>query len=241
MKAIILAAGRGKRMGELTRTLPKLFLEVGDRTIYQHQITRLAEVCDEAIVVLGHGFEGATADDARVREHLSTTADIGVEPVVLSDWENHENAMSCLVGLECLDDEDALILCGDVLFDRRVLGRVVHRFRDQFSPDGYSAVAAFEGIQDEMTAVRWDERRVITEYGAIEGHREAGIFVLNRAHVAVAKELLARRHEEWFPVVFQTIDTKAVVIPQTGHHEINTPEHLRRTEAALPFKSQTTA
>jgi N-acetyl-alpha-D-muramate 1-phosphate uridylyltransferase len=41
MRAIILAAGRGERMGSLTNTCPKPLLEVGGRSLIEHQIERL--------------------------------------------------------------------------------------------------------------------------------------------------------------------------------------------------------
>lgn len=41
MKAIILAAGRSKRLGQLTKKLPKCLLPLGNTTILQHQIGNL--------------------------------------------------------------------------------------------------------------------------------------------------------------------------------------------------------
>ena len=42
MKVMILAAGRGERMGSLTDRMPKPLLEVGGRPLIEHQILRLA-------------------------------------------------------------------------------------------------------------------------------------------------------------------------------------------------------
>ena len=41
MKAIILAAGKGKRFGEITKTLPKPLIKLGDNTLIEHNILLL--------------------------------------------------------------------------------------------------------------------------------------------------------------------------------------------------------
>ena len=38
MKAIILAAGKGKRFGEITKTLSKPLIKLGDNTLSEHNI-----------------------------------------------------------------------------------------------------------------------------------------------------------------------------------------------------------
>ncbi|MDC0482624.1 nucleotidyltransferase family protein [Gammaproteobacteria bacterium] len=43
MKAIILAAGKGKRFGDITRTLPKPLIKLGDITLIEHNILLLKE------------------------------------------------------------------------------------------------------------------------------------------------------------------------------------------------------
>ena len=51
MKVMILAAGRGERMGALTDRVPKALLEVGDRPLIEHQILRLARAGFRDVVV----------------------------------------------------------------------------------------------------------------------------------------------------------------------------------------------
>lgn len=55
MKAVILAAGYGKRIGELTNFLPKPLIPVVNKPILQHVIERLYEAgLNDLIVVVGH-------------------------------------------------------------------------------------------------------------------------------------------------------------------------------------------
>lgn len=51
MKVMILAAGRGERMGALTDHVPKPLLEAGGRPLIEHQILRLAAAGHRDIVV----------------------------------------------------------------------------------------------------------------------------------------------------------------------------------------------
>ena len=43
MKAIILAAGKGERLGELTRSIPKPMLKIGSKPILEHNIEWLRD------------------------------------------------------------------------------------------------------------------------------------------------------------------------------------------------------
>lgn len=55
MKAIILAAGKGSRIPEITNSLPKCLIRIGHKTIIEREIDLLHEVGIEDItVVIGH-------------------------------------------------------------------------------------------------------------------------------------------------------------------------------------------
>ena len=54
MQAVILAAGRGSRMGELTESTPKPMLVVHGKTLLEHKLDALPEEVNEVILVVGH-------------------------------------------------------------------------------------------------------------------------------------------------------------------------------------------
>lgn len=54
MQAVILAAGRGTRMGKLTETLPKPMLEVNGKTLLEHKFDALPESVHEIILIVGY-------------------------------------------------------------------------------------------------------------------------------------------------------------------------------------------
>lgn len=53
-QAVILAAGRGTRMGALTKTLPKPLLEVKGKTLLEYKFDVLGDEIDEIIIVVGY-------------------------------------------------------------------------------------------------------------------------------------------------------------------------------------------
>lgn len=57
MQVVILAAGRGTRMGKLTETHPKPMLKVGEKTLLEHKFDALPDSVDEIIVVVGYKGE----------------------------------------------------------------------------------------------------------------------------------------------------------------------------------------
>lgn len=78
MNALILAAGLGTRLGELTSDRPKALVEVGGRTMLEHQLCHLSAAGFDHFVINIHHFA------AKVRAFLREHNNFGLD-ILLSD------------------------------------------------------------------------------------------------------------------------------------------------------------
>lgn len=105
---MILAAGRGTRLGELGRTVPKVLVDVGGEPLLARQIRYLRDGGVERIVINAHhladqieGFVAAQPQAAQI--------EVVVEPELLGTAGGVRNALSHL------GDEAFVVLYGDVI------------------------------------------------------------------------------------------------------------------------------
>ncbi len=133
MQAIILAAGRGRRLGDCR---PKCLQEVGGAALVEHQLVALADagVADVIIVV---GFEAGA-----VREIVGAAARF-----VLNERFAETNSLSSFLLARPLIDDDVLILNGDVFVAPEVVAAIVAADGDALLYDSSS------GDEDEHMKV----------------------------------------------------------------------------------------
>jgi dTDP-4-dehydrorhamnose reductase len=110
MKAIILAASRGKQLGELTKDIPKCMLTFGRETILERQIRLLGEVgvgSPDICVVAGYKAE-------KIKEIE------GISLIINNEYKVTDNSYSLWLALQSVDD-DILVLDGDLVYEADVL------------------------------------------------------------------------------------------------------------------------
>ncbi|NNC87926.1 MAG: phosphocholine cytidylyltransferase family protein [Akkermansiaceae bacterium] len=127
MQAIILAAGRGSRLGDHFGGLPKCLLEIGRRRLVEHQL----EVLSEAGVGPVGMVVGYCADE--IREVVGIQAEYIPNP----RWETTNSLYSFLQAREWVKGP-VLILNSDVLFHPEVVTRVLQAEGDCIAYDSGS-------------------------------------------------------------------------------------------------------
>ena len=125
--ALILAAGRGSRLGDSGDEVPKCLLEIGRRRLIEHQIDMLTDAGVGPVhVVVGYG-----ADE--IREIVGMRAGYVVNP----RWEQTNSLYSFWLARNSIRGE-VVVLNSDVIFAPEILGRLLDQPGDAVAIDSSS-------------------------------------------------------------------------------------------------------
>jgi UDP-N-acetylglucosamine diphosphorylase / glucose-1-phosphate thymidylyltransferase / UDP-N-acetylgalactosamine diphosphorylase / glucosamine-1-phosphate N-acetyltransferase / galactosamine-1-phosphate N-acetyltransferase len=140
-KAVLLAAGRGKRLGALTDDAPKPMFEVAGKPLIGHIVDALAanEVPDIAIVT---GYLGSQIEDWCARHMRENPA---LHLTTLRQPELNGTAGAMLLATKFVLDEAAFIFgWGDILMDAENYARFLRSARSQ----AYDLMLAINRVRD---------------------------------------------------------------------------------------------
>ncbi len=148
MKAVILAAGVGKRLWPITQHTPKCLIEFGGRSLLHRYLETLASLgVRRATLIVGYKQEMIRA---AVAGHAC-----GVSVEYLVNEQFHRGSISSLwIARPALDD-DVVIMDADVLFHRDILRRLVY----SSSPNCL--------LMDDTVAQQGEECMVVVQGGRV--------------------------------------------------------------------------
>ena len=138
MQAIILAAGMGKRLKQLTRNNTKCMVKVGGVPLINRTLRQLDSL-DLSRIIIVTGYEGQ-----KLRDHIATL-DVKT-PVYFIDnpiYDKTNNIYSLALASEYLVAEDTLLLESDIIFEDSVLRCLVEDERESLA-----LVAKYESWMD---------------------------------------------------------------------------------------------
>lgn len=225
--AIILAAGRGRRLEHLTDERPKCLLRVGPLTLIEHQLELLRLHGVESItVVTGYHADAVQARLGR-RAHCLVNERHAVTNSLYSLWLAREQARHGFV-----------LLNADVLFDPEILRRVLEsphpdalavERRRRFQPEEMKVELEGDRIR-AMSKQLAPERAHAENVGVLKFSAEGATVLFGRM-----EELLAAGAErEMCPYAFNAIAAErplhAVPIEGLPWIEIDFAEDLRRAQ-----------
>ena len=153
MQAIILAAGMGRRLGELTDDNTKCMLEVNGTRLIHRTLDNLAEVgIKRVVLVVGYKAENVK------RLIGDRYKDIDIVYVENKIYDKTNNIYSLFLAREYLLEEDSLLLESDLIFESSVLRKIVE--------NTYPNIALVDKYESWMdgTVVTIDEENKIEEF-----------------------------------------------------------------------------
>lgn len=124
MQAIILAAGMGKRLGDLTQNNTKCMVKVNGVTLIERLLNQLEEVRTPEVlsrIVIVTGYEGQ-----KLKEYIATLKiKCPIEYVDNPIYASTNNIYSLFLAKDYLLADDTLLFESDLIFEDSVINRIV--------------------------------------------------------------------------------------------------------------------
>ncbi|MEC9382223.1 MAG: phosphocholine cytidylyltransferase family protein [Thermodesulfobacteriota bacterium] len=233
MKAIILAAGKGKRLQPYTKNIPKCLLQLGAETILEHQINHLkSSEIQEINVVVGFGSE-------KVEEFLSNYDSLGIKINTIYNpyWES-TNSLFSLWAARAELDSDVVVLNGDDVFELNVLKLAISSKHEITLPykvkEKYSDEDMKIRIQDGLlTQISKEINKPNGESVGIRVFRQEGVGVLKRS---LEKEIRTTDfNKKWYASAIERIlqrghKISVIDIADMYWHDVDYPHDLENAK-----------
>lgn len=235
MQAIIMAAGKGSRLGELTGGKPKSFAEIKGKKLIEYNLALLKKYhIDEIIIVTGYqceAFEELTAGEENIR-------------LVYNPFYEMVNVLgSFYMGMEALHD-DFIYLHADTLCEPAIFEKLVRPESDIVLPVEYKL------CDDEAMKVRSENGKIVQITKKMDADKAEGEFIgmaaFRKAVIPVLKEktkqlMKERAFAEYFESAIQRIiddnenfSIKAVPTEGAFWAEIDFPEDYEKAAEEIP-------
>ena len=135
MQAVILAAGMGKRLGELTKGNTKCMIEVGGETLISRLLRQLDKhALSKIILVVGYKAQ-------ELKDYLATLqVQTPIEFVENTVYDKTNNIYSLYLAKDYLTTEDTLLFESDLILEDAVISKLInHPYPDLALVDKYES------------------------------------------------------------------------------------------------------
>lgn len=154
MQAIILAAGMGRRLGELTKNNTKCMVEVNGITLIDRLLGQLSGLALSRVVIVV-GYEGE-----KLKRYIGNRFDsaLKIEYVENPIYDKTNNIYSLALAKEYMMEEDTLLIESDLIFEDRLFAMILEN-----PYPNLALVAKYESWMDG-TMVRIDSECNILDF-----------------------------------------------------------------------------
>ena len=153
MQAIILAAGMGKRLGELTKTNTKCMIKVNGQTLIDRMMKQLVQL-RLSRVVLVIGFEGKKLKKYIQDQNYNVPITFVINPI----YNTTNNIYSLYLAKKYLEEDDTILLESDLILEDSLFQKLLN---NPFP--NLALVAKFQHMMDG-TVVKLDQNNNIIQF-----------------------------------------------------------------------------
>ena len=241
MQAIILAAGMGKRLGELTQNNTKCMVKVHKQTLIERMLAQLS-LLNLKRIILVIGYKGE-----KVKELVGNK--IGGTPILYIEnpvYDKTNNIYSLYLAKNYLIEDDTLLLESDLIFSDTILSKLINN-----PYPNLAVVAKYQSWMDG-TVVRLDEENNILNFiskkafqfnqkdsyfKTVNIYKFSREFSMGKYVPFLEAYCKALGNNEYYEQVLKVIslldkpDLKALVINDEKWYEIDDQQDLNNAEA----------
>jgi len=223
-QAVILAAGRGRRLGSRVEEIPKCLLKVGGRSLLDHQLDMLAAVGIQDICIVTGYHRRVVTQACRGRAHFIDNPDWSGTNSLYSFWLTRNWVNRSVVVMNC-----------DVLAEQTVLKRLLQNPVSSFAYDSSSG-GEDEHMKVELSGGHLKSMSKSLDASKVHGENVGMLYFSPedaRELYACAKTILDRRGREfWMASAVQelsrTRELSGIDISGSSWIEIDYPEDLEQ-------------
>jgi UDP-N-acetylglucosamine diphosphorylase / glucose-1-phosphate thymidylyltransferase / UDP-N-acetylgalactosamine diphosphorylase / glucosamine-1-phosphate N-acetyltransferase / galactosamine-1-phosphate N-acetyltransferase len=225
MKAVILAAGEGKRLRPFTETMPKVMLPVANKPILEYVVDSLKKAgVNEIVIVVGYKKEV-------VMEYFKDYKDISVK---FAFQDKQLGTAHALLQAKDYIDDSFLVLSGDNIIDSNGVSNIIDdsssysmMIKEHSHPSKYGVVFLKNGNLDEIVKQPQEDignfistgiyKFPVSIFDKIEDFASKGdysLFSIIQSLVDEGKTIGTVRSDLWMDVVYpwDLIDVNSVMV-----------------------------
>ncbi|MBI3309410.1 MAG: NTP transferase domain-containing protein, partial [Candidatus Melainabacteria bacterium] len=156
-RALILAAGKGQRLGELTATKPKCLLQLThENTVLDLLLDTIAKVKIKEIIIIS-GFANEYLKDYLSKKWASKFV---FKIINNPKYSEYNNIYSAYLAKDLWDDK-TILFNSDIVFDPEILNLLITKIEDK-GTQSYLVIDDHEKLTEEDMKVTLNEKGVIT-------------------------------------------------------------------------------
>lgn len=122
MQAVILAAGMGRRLGELTQNNTKCMIQVNGITLIDRLLNQLSSITTLRRVVIVIGYNGE-----KLKKHIGKSRNsLKIEYIENPIYDKTNNIYSLSLAKKELEKDDTLLLESDLIFEDSLLTTIIN-------------------------------------------------------------------------------------------------------------------